>query len=230
MSGLAASVRPSLGRLRRRVQRLRARTTVASFHRIYYDENDRTWSNTTWLGVRVFKCPLDLWIYQELIDRIRPDLVVETGTAAGGSALFLASCLDLVGNGRVVTVDVLDRRDRPEHGRITYLTGSSVSDAIVGEISTAAAASTSVLVILDSDHSAAHVLQELRKYAPLVTPGSYLIVEDTNVNGHPILPSFGPGPYEAVETFLAESSDFVRDPECEKFFMTFNPGGYLRRR
>jgi cephalosporin hydroxylase len=212
------------------VRRLRAPATVARFHRLYYDENDRTWSNTTWLGVRVFKCPLDLWIYQELIGRIRPDLVVETGTAAGGSALFFASCLDLVGNGRVLTVDVADRSDRPEHDRITYLTGSSVSAEVLDAVSAAAATAESVMVILDSDHSAAHVLQELRLYAPLVTSGSYLIVEDTNVNGHPILPSFGAGPHEAVETFLAEESTFIRDLECEKFFMTFNPGGYLRRR
>jgi cephalosporin hydroxylase len=209
---------------------MRAPTTVASFHRLYYYENNRTWSNTTWLGVRVFKCPLDLWIYQELIGRIRPDLIVETGTAAGGSALYLASCLDLVGNGRVLTVDLVDLPDRPKHDRITYVTGSSVSDEALAAVSAAAASAETVMVILDSDHSAAHVVQELRLYAPLVTAGSYLIVEDTNVNGHPILPSFGPGPHEAVETFLAEESAFVRDPECEKFFMTFNPGGYLRRR
>ena len=230
MPAVGAFVRPLPSRVRNRVRRLRAPATVAQFHRLYYDENDRTWSNTTWLGTRVFKCPLDLWVYQELIAGIRPDLIVETGTAAGGSALYLGSCLDLVGNGRVLTVDVVDRTDRPEHDRITYLTGSSVSDEVFAAVSAAAAAAETVMVILDSDHSAAHVLQELRLYSPLVTAGSYLIVEDTNVNGHPVLPTFGPGPHEAVETFLAEQSTFARDPECEKFFMTFNPGGYLRRR
>jgi cephalosporin hydroxylase len=208
---------------------MRAPATVAKFHRLYYGDTDRTWSNTTWLGVRVFKCPLDLWVYQELIGRIRPDLVIETGTAAGGSALYLASCLDLVGNGRLLTVDIVKRDDRPDHARITYLTGSSVSDEVFAAVSAAAAFAETVMVILDSDHSAAHVLRELRLYAPLVTAGSYVIVEDTNVNGHPILRSHGPGPHEAVETFLGEEPAFVRDAECEKFFMTFNPGGYLRR-
>jgi cephalosporin hydroxylase len=87
-----------------------------------------------------------------------------------------------------------------------------------------------VVVILDSDHGKDHVLEELRRYAPLVTSGSYLIVEDTNINGHPVLPDFGPGPMEAVETFLSESDDFSVDTTREKLMLTFNPRGYLRRR
>jgi cephalosporin hydroxylase len=90
-------------------------------------------------------------------------------------------------------------------------------------------ASGAIMVILDSDHTRAHVRGELRGYGPLVTPGSYLIVEDTNLNGHPAYPQFGPGPMEAVKEFLASSPNFLPDPDCEKFFMTFNPPGYLRR-
>jgi cephalosporin hydroxylase len=86
-----------------------------------------------------------------------------------------------------------------------------------------------VLVILDSDHSRDHVLEEMRMYADLVTPDSYLIVEDTNVNGHPVFPEFGPGPMEAVDAFLAERSDFIIDRSREKLLMTFNPGGYLKK-
>jgi cephalosporin hydroxylase len=93
----------------------------------------------------------------------------------------------------------------------------------------AARASGTVMVVLDSDHSAAHVLDELRAYAPLVTPGSYLVVEDTNINGHPVFDSFGPGPTEAVTKFLDESSAFVVDRSREKFLLTFNPSGWLRR-
>ena len=86
-----------------------------------------------------------------------------------------------------------------------------------------------LLVLLDSDHSREHVLDELRAYSPLVTPGSYVIVEDTNLNGHPVWPDFGPGPMEAVDIFLSESDDFVIDTSREKFYLTWNPRGYLKR-
>ena len=85
------------------------------------------------------------------------------------------------------------------------------------------------MVILDSAHTKAHVLAEMRAYAPMVTVGSYLLVEDTNVNGHPVAPDFGPGPMEAVEAFLTETDEFERDPSREKFLLSFNPGGWLRR-
>jgi cephalosporin hydroxylase len=86
-----------------------------------------------------------------------------------------------------------------------------------------------VLVVLDSDHRRDHVLAELYAYAPLVTPGSYLVVEDTNVNGHPVYEEFGPGPMEAVEDFLKDRDDFAADPTREKLLFTFNPRGWLRK-
>ncbi len=108
--------------------------TVDEFHRLYYSEARSTWENTFWLGTRVLKCPLDLWVYQELIADIRPELIVETGTAAGGSALFLASMCDLVRRGEVVSIDIRDEPARPAHPRITYLIGSSTSESIVSEV------------------------------------------------------------------------------------------------
>jgi cephalosporin hydroxylase len=207
----------------------RASATVRRFHRLYYDNQARTWLNTRWRGVQVLKCPLDLWIYQELLVALRPELVIETGTAAGGSALYLASCMELLGHGRVVTVDAAPQPDLPAHERITYLTASSTDPDTIASIRREAEACSPVLVLLDSDHTRDHVLAELRAYAPLVTPGSYVIVEDTNVNGRPVEPQFGPGPAEAVDAFLAEGAPFVRDATREKFYLTFNPGGYLRR-
>jgi cephalosporin hydroxylase len=204
-------------------------STIARFHRLYYDNSARTWVNTRWLGVGVEKCPLDLWAYQELIVELRPDLVIETGTRHGGSALFLASCLDLVGNGHVITVDVEATPHRPDHPRITYVKGSSTDPEVVDSMRQAAAGAATVMVILDSDHSRNHVLAELRAYSPLVTPASYVIVEDSNINGHPVLPGWGPGPHEAIEAFLTAQPQFVRDRGPEKFYLTFNPGGYLRR-
>ena len=203
---------------------------VREFHRLYYNSGSRTWSNTNWLGTPAQKCPLDLWVYQELLHELRPAMIVETGTADGGSALFLASICDLLGQGSIVSVDIEAKPGRPEHDRVTYLTGSSTAPEIRQQVEELVGDHTPVLVILDSNHARDHVLEELRVYAPLVTPGSYVIVEDTNVNGHPVSPEFGPGPMEAVDEFLRGSDEFSVDRRQEKFFLTFNPGGYLRRR
>lgn len=204
------------------------RSITEQFHELYYES--RVWCNTFWLGVETQKCPLDLWIYQEILFELRPRFIVETGTAAGGSALFLASVCDLLNRGEIITVDIEDRPRRPAHARIKYLCGSSIAEEIVGTVKKVVKDAGPVMVILDSDHHKEHVLQELRIYGAVVTEGSYLIVEDTNVNGHPVSQLHGPGPMEAVETFLKESGKFVPDREREKFLMTFNPNGYLRKR
>lgn len=203
------------------------RSIADRFHELYYDS--WVWRHTYWMGVQTLKCPLDLWIYQEILFELRPQFIIECGTAAGGSALFLASMCDLLDEGRIVTVDIEADPNRPAHSRITYLQGSSTAESIVGEIKKIVGDDSPVMVILDSDHSREHVLQELRLYSGIVTEGSYLIVEDTNINGHPVLELHGAGPMEAVETFLNETDDFAFDREREKFFLTFNPKGYLKK-
>lgn len=202
---------------------------VDRFHRLYYEHAEQTWNNTFWHGTRVRKSPLDLWIYQELLVEVRPDVIIETGTYYGGSALFMAGVCDAINTGCIYTIDVRSG-DRPDHARINYLTGSSLDDKIVSTISSTVKPGESVMVILDSDHRKAHVRAEMETYGPLVSPGSFMIVEDTNLNGHPVNPSFGPGPHEAVLEFLAAHEEFEIDRRPEKFFMTFNPGGFLRRR
>jgi cephalosporin hydroxylase len=177
----------------------------------------------------VRKTPFDLWIYQEMLHELMPDLIIETGTAEGGSALYLASICDLIGSGRIVTIDIEEGAARPAHDRIRYVLGSSTDPKIVKLIADETSTASSVLVILDSDHSACHVSAEIEAYAPFVTPGSYLIVEDTNINGHPVYKSFGPGPMEAVKAFLDRSDDFSIDRSRQKFGLTFNPNGYLKR-
>jgi len=199
-----------------------------SFHRLYYDS--AVWKDTYWLGVSTQKCPLDLWIYQELLYETKPDLIIETGTAHGGSALYLASVCDLLGRGEIVTVDIYPIEGRPEHPRITYVTGSSTAEEVVNHVGNLAKGFERVLVILDSDHSRDHVLDELRIYNRFVTPGSYLVVEDTNVNSHPVMPEHGPGPMEALDEYLTETDEFEIDAAREKFFLTFNPRGFLRKR
>ena len=201
---------------------------ISRFHEMYY-YSDVHGGSTYWLGYSTLKNPLDCWIYQEILHEVKPDLIIETGTNRGGSALFLASICDLLNKGEVLTIDIEDYADMPVHDRITMLKGSSVSKQIFDRVKEKADNAQTVLVILDSDHRKDHVLEELRLYAPLVTTGSYLIVEDTNLNGHPVVPDFGPGPYEAVEDFLKEDNSFIVDREKEKFHLTFNPQGFLRK-
>jgi cephalosporin hydroxylase len=200
------------------------------FHRLYYHASRTSWKDTWYRGVRAYKCPTDMWVYQELIDSIQPGLIIETGTFLGGSALFLADRLEIAGRGHVVTIDIDEHPGRPEHPRLTYLTGSSVDSEVLAQVRKLIDPEAPVLVILDSDHSQAHVAAELAAYAPLVTPGSYLIVEDTNVNGHPAVPDYGPGPFEAVADFLAVDDRFEVDARAERYHLTQNPSGFLRRR
>src|SRR5262245_13419745 len=199
------------------------------FHKLYYYRRAQTWRNTRWLGTDVLKCPLDLWIYQELIHEVRPDWIIETGTAFGGSASYLASLCDLIGGGQVLTIDPLEREGRPKHPRIHYLRGRSTDRDVLARVAEAVGGAGAVIVLRASDHSYENVLAELRAYHRFVTPGSYCVVEDGNVGGHPVAREFGPGPLEAVRAFLDENDGFAVDREREKFYLTFNPSGYLRR-
>lgn len=204
---------------------------INQFHKLYYDSYafGGTWINTFWMGIPTSKCPLDMWIYQEIISSIKPDLIIETGTFNGGSALYLASICDIIKKGKVISIDIEKRKNRPIHPRIKYLLGSSTSESIVEQIKKTINQKDKVLIILDSDHSKKHVLNELNIYKGLVTKGSYIIVEDTNVNGHPIAIEHGPGPMEAIYEFLRNNKNFVIDKSMEKFYMTFNPNGYLKK-
>ena len=201
--------------------------TVEAFHKLWYDLQRRV----KWLGTRTLKCPLDLWVYQEILFEKRPDLIIETGTNRGGTTSYLAAICDLIDTGRIITVDWQEREGRPPHRRVTYLHGDSAGPEIVSQITDAIRPGDTVMAILDSNHAQSHVAKELSGYAPLVTPGQYLIVEDTNLNGHPVRRDFGPGPMEAVEEFLETElgRDFAPDKEREKFLMTLNPNGYLLR-
>jgi cephalosporin hydroxylase len=207
------------------------RNLAVQFHDLFYSSGlfGGTWYRTFWLGVPVQRCPFDLWVYQEIIHELKPDTIIETGTSLGGCALFLASMCDLVDHGMVVTIDIRQITDRPHHQRIRYLTGSCLSEEIVEQVRQLISNQDSVMVILDSDHHKEHVLREMAIYSRFVSRGNYLVVEATNRNGHPVLPDFGPGPMEAVQEFLTRNSNFIGDQEKEKFILTFNPKGYLRK-
>lgn len=183
---------------------------------------------TTWMGTHAQKYPADLWVYQEIIYETRPDVIIECGTRLGGTTLFLASICDLLGHGKVVSIDI-EPQNPPQHPRIQYLLGSSTADETVKTVKSLLRGANNILVILDSDHSKEHVLQELKTYSKLVPSNNYLIIEDMHLNGHPVLSAFGPGPMEAVCEFMKENRDFVVDRNREKFLITLNRNGYLRK-
>ncbi|MCU1354165.1 MAG: hypothetical protein JWM05_3374 [Acidimicrobiales bacterium] len=186
------------------------------------------WKQTTWLGHRVAKSPTDLFAYQELIHSIRPDWIIETGSGNGGRALFLASICDLVGHGQVVSVS----RKPPEdvtHPRITLVAGTAQSGRTVGKVRQIVGESPKALVILGSRGRWQRMMAEFEAYAPMVPVGSYVVMEETVVNGHPVWPGFGAGPFEAVSHTLLTHGEFVADRSLEKFGLTLNPGGYLKR-
>lgn len=194
------------------------------------------WRGMWFHNVPIAKNPLDLWMMQQIIYECRPDLVVETGTLNGGSALFWAHTLNGAGleRSRVITVDIQDATaTAAQHPLwkkyITFFKGSSTDPKIVREIASMAAGRRTI-VTLDSDHTGDHVLNELRLYSPMVSTGSYLVVEDTHMDGVPTQPGFGRGPYWAVTEFLKErGAAFTPDLAREAFILTFNPGGWLRR-
>jgi len=111
----------------------------------------------------------------------------------------------------------------------SFTKGEEVSGKMIAKVKGLIRPGDKVMVVLDSDHHQSHVLKEIQLYSPLVTVGSYLIVEDTNINGHPVIPKYGAGPWEAVAEFLRSNRDFVVDETRERYGFTFNPGGWLKR-
>jgi cephalosporin hydroxylase len=195
-----------------------------------------------WLGVPIIQYPQDIVVTQELIWKVRPDLVVETGIARGGSLILSASILELLGgDGMVVGVDIDIREPNrrvieahPVSHRITMIEGSSVAPDVVARVHELARDRERVIVFLDSDHTHPHVLAELEAYSPLVRPGSYVVVFDTIIDDLPDASwegrSWGPdnNPKTAVRQFLEKTDRFRTDTELEaKLLITVAPGGFL---
>lgn len=211
----------------------RADQIANDFHKLAY--YNKIWSLPEWLGFPLWKFPSDIVMQQMIVSKMRPSLLIETGTAHGGSALFFATIMDALGIGRVVSVDLDPKPNLPMHPRIEYITGSSTSDVTIAQLEAAVAkTSGSVMMVLDSSHTEAHVYDELRLLSRFVSPGSFLIVEDTNIGGNPVhtdFPAeFGPGPMAALDRFLAQTSEFETTELHNAFFLSHNIRGYLKRR
>jgi cephalosporin hydroxylase len=205
---------------------------IDEFTKFYYSppRNYRSIGVVEWMGVQVHKNPFDMLLYQEILFETKPDLIIEIGTADGGSALYLAGICDILQHGEIISIDIRKFKV-PGHKRIQYMIGDSVSPKTIQAVEKNCK-NKRVMVILDGNHAKDHVLKELLLYSSLVSKGCYLVVEDTAVNGHPILPCFGPGPYEAVQEFMSKAvnrKDFMVDKKRDHYAFTYNPGGYLKR-
>lgn len=198
------------------------------FHDLIVHTNN--FANVKWMGAPIWQNVQDLWVIQETIAEVRPALLIECGTNRGGSSLFYAHLMDILGNGKIVTIDIEKLHDL-SHPRITYLIGNSTSKEIVEQVRLVAAATDGpVMVILDSDHSEGHVRNELDCYAPLVTPASYCLVQDGVIDTMFIFRAGRPGPLPAIEAFLNDNPEFVVDEErCRRFIITHHPRGWLKR-
>jgi len=197
-------------------------------------------SNFRWLGFKIIQLPQDLQAYQEIIFKVKPNLIIETGVFLGGSSIYFASMLELCGikNGRVIGIDI-NLRDKvkkevsnhPLGERITLLQGTSISTPVVKTVCELAKEKR-VLVHLDSCHTRSHVLDELRAYAPLVSIGSYIIVADTGVGDFGNFRGYtkNNNPKVAVSEFLKSNNGFQIDDEIQsKLAITGHPDGYLRK-
>lgn len=203
-----------------------------AYHNWYYHSG--IWKRLSYRGIRTLKLPSDLWNYQEIIYERDIGFVVETGTRHGGSALFFADLLEKKEpNGVVISIDIDNRENYVQsHPKIRFLVGDSTSPDMVAQVTRMLPDNRkSCFWIFDSDHRAPHVLAELRAWAPVMKPGDYLVVEDSNINGHPVRPDFGPGPWEAIDQFMRESPNtFIPDKAREqKFGITFAPNGFMIR-
>lgn len=199
--------------------------------------------NFSWMGRPIIQYPQDMIAMQEIIWNIKPDLIIETGIAHGGSLIYYASILELIGKGEVLGIDIDIRahnreqiEKHPMFKRITMLEGSSLSSEIVQQVAEIAKDKKTILVSLDSNHTHEHVLKELELYAPFVTKDSYIVVFDTIVEDLPegYLPGrpWGKGnnPKSAVYAFLSDRSDFIIDHQIDnKLLISVAPEGYLKR-
>lgn len=212
-------------------KKYRARFNLTLKSWLLHHQKTIVFKKCSWMGIRAMKNPMDAWIYQEIIYEVKPGVIIEIGSKEGGSTLYLANLLDLLGKGTVISIDIDHSDFRPKHPRIQLLTGDSSSSTIVGK-TFQKCRGEKVMIIHDGGHSKTQVLQDLRLYNSLVSIGSYFIVEDG------IIDLFTPGdgvgdstdgPLAAIEEFLATNPQFIIDEERERYLLTYNPMGFLKR-
>jgi cephalosporin hydroxylase len=224
----------SLGKITPRILAKYFRNSVIdAAHTLLYTSVDLH-QKTAYLGYSIDQLPTDMWLYQELVFLERPAFILQTGVDKGGSLLYFATLLDLVGaasNAIVIGIDIClsESAKSLTHPRIRLIEGSSTDKLVIAKVE-ALIPGAHGLVVLDSDHSLNHVRRELAVYHRFTSINRHLVVEDTNINGHPVFTSFGPGPMEAVDEFLSQNRTFVRDdPFWRRYLFSFHQFGWLLR-
>ena len=190
----------------------------------------QVYEHTYWMGHKCAKCPMDMWVYQEMMKALGTDLLIETGTLLGGSALFFAHMFDIMGSGKILSIDINLQPGLPQHPRIEYIQGSSIDEQVLAQVKAATSTASSVIALLDADHKAPYKLKEMEAYKDFVTPGSFMIAEDTCFDAYPAFPEYGPGPAQAVKSFMSKNNQFEIDRSWERHLISFAPGGFLRKK
>jgi cephalosporin hydroxylase len=195
----------------------------------------------TWLGIPIIQYPEDIVMMQELIWKVRPDVIIETGVAHGGSAIFFSSMLNLIGKGRVIAIDIEIRqhnkvtiKSHPLSRSITLIEGSSVADKVIAEVKSLIKPEERVLVVLDSNHAYDHVIKEMTLYAPLIADGSYMVVMDGIGEMVWDIPSGKKEwrdhwPLRAIREFLLKNPEWESDDYYTRLQVTSSPMGFLRK-
>lgn len=231
--------------MRMQIEGLKADRDVQALSRIWLRETSphRYVYNFKWMGRPIIQFPQDMMAMQEIVWATRPDLIIETGVAHGGSVLYYASLLEMMGHGEVIGIDIDVRAHNreaielhPMSHRLRLIEGSSIAPDIISQVQELARGKRAI-VVLDSNHTHEHVLAELRAYAPLVCEGGYCVVMDTVLEDMPesLIAKdrpwgIGNSPKTAVHEYLKETSDFMIDKDLEaKLLITVAPDGYLRR-
>lgn len=206
---------------------------TSCYHKIMYEP--------TWLGVPIIQYPNDIIMMQELIWKVRPDVIIETGLAHGGTAIFYASILELLGKGRVISIDIEIRKynevaikSHPLSKRIQLIEGSSIDKNVVNEVNKILRGEDKVLVVCDSNHSYQHVIQEMELYADMVSLDSYMVIMDGAQKYVWDIPSgkkewCTDNPLVAIEEFLKKYPEWEVDPYYNRLRVTANPSGFLRK-
>jgi cephalosporin hydroxylase/glycosyltransferase involved in cell wall biosynthesis len=207
---------------------------------LFYHQQHIVFSQSRWQGIPTWKNPLDLWVYQQLLYDLKPDILIEIGSQYGGSTLYFAHVFDAIGKGQVISIDIDRTRYQSQHARIVAITGDSGSPEVVDQVRTLCR-EKQVVLIHDGSHRYANVLRDLHLYAEFIPVGSYMIVEDGIVDIYPTEPDrpttnpvFEPrfqeqGPLWAITDFLKKNADFEVDSSQERYWLTYSPQGFLKR-